>query len=225
MSIFSEYRFEINGSKIHLFGIVKGLASEADRLENIVEDLEFKVGGLPISKQEKKGLKELMGGEDLETEIEPSKPEKAYAKKLSEFGEVSLPPPSFTFFLRYCFENDIETEAIDMDEEHYTMAYCDNVTGFQWIRQSLREKGLYRKDLDAEDPVDFVKKWDNFINKLKGFQKLETYREKVMAKNIYRLSKRGNIAVIIEEERIDGVKDNLKKMKTENQKEDRKMQK
>ncbi|MFP4000567.1 MAG: hypothetical protein ACLFSM_01645 [Thermoplasmata archaeon] len=218
MGSFSEYRFEINDSKIYLFGIVKGLVSEADRLKDIVKGLEFKVGGLPISKEEKKGLKELIINEDMETDIEPSRPEKAYAKKLSEFGEVSLPPPSYTFFLKYCLENDIETEAIDMDEEHYTMAYCDNVSGFQWIRQSIREKGLFRKDIDANHPVEFAKKWDGFINKLKGFQKLEAYREKTMAKNIYRLSKRGDMVVLIEEERIDGVKKKLKEINRENPK-------
>lgn len=215
MSSPTRYRLESNGSKIYLFGIVKGLVSEADRLETLLGKLEFEVGGLPISEEEKTGLKKLMDDEDLETDIQPSTPEKAYAEKLSEFGEVSLPPPSFTFFLKYCLENDIDAEAIDLDEEHYTMAYCDRVTGVQWIRQSLREKGLRRKNIDAEDPIDFAKKWDKFINKLKGFQKLEAYREKMMAKNIYRLSRRGDMVAIIEEERIEGVKDQLEKMKSE----------
>ncbi len=216
MSSFSEYQFEIQGSKIYLFGIVKGLVSEAERLEDILEDIVFEVGALPISDEEIKGLKEFMNNEDLEIEVEPSKPEKAYAQKLSRFGEVSMPPPSFTAFIKYCSEHDIEVEAIDMDEEHYTMAYCDHVTGFQWIRQSIREKGLFGKEIDADDPKDFVKKWDAFINKLKGFQKLEAYREKVMAKNIQRLAKRGDLVVIIEEERIDGVRKRLKNVSDKN---------
>ncbi len=220
MSDSSQFQFESGGSKIYLFGIVKGLVSEAERLEKIVNKLDFQVGGIPISNEEMDGLEELMNNEGLDTEIEPSKPEKAYADKLSEFGEVSLPPPSFTFFLKYCLENGIDAEAIDMDEEHYTMAYCDRVTGFQWIRQSIREKSLRGKDINADSPVDFAKKWDRFINKLKGFQELEAYREEVMAKNIYRLSKRGDILVIIEEERFEGVKEQLLKMEEESNKEE-----
>ncbi len=216
MSSFSEYEFEFKGSKIYLFGIVKGLVSEAERLEGILEGVEFEVGALPISDEEIKGLKEFMNNEDLDIEVEPSRPEKAYAQKLSKFGEVIMPPPSFTAFIKYCSEHDIETVAIDMDEEHYTMAYCDYVTGFQWIRQSIREKGLFGKEIDADNPVDFVKKWDAFINKLKGFQKLEDYREKVMAKNILRLSKRGDLVVIVEEERIDGVRRRLNKAHDKN---------
>lgn len=210
MSSFSSYQLDINGSKIYIFGVVKGLVSEGERLEKKVKKLEFDIGGLPISKEEKKGLEEFMELDDDETEVEPSTPEQVYAEKLKKFGEVSLPPPSYTFFMNYCLENDIEIEALDMDEEHYTMAYCEHVNGVQWIHQALREKGLRRKNIDAENPAEFANEWDRFINKLKGFQKLETHREKVMAKNIDRISARGNMVVLLEEERIEGVWNRLK---------------
>lgn len=212
MSGASSYQFDKNGSKIYIFGIVKGLVSEAERLEKKIKKLEFDIGGLPISKEEKKGLEEFIELDDSETEVEPSTPEKVYAEKLKQFGEVSLPPPSYTFFMNYCLENDIDIEPLDMDEEHYTMAYCDHVTGVQWIHQALREKGLRRKKIEAEDPAEFANEWDRFINKLKGFQELEAHREKVMAKNIDRISARGNIVVLLEEERIEGVWKRLKKL-------------
>jgi len=205
MGSFSSYQLNKKGSKIYIFGFVKGLISEAERLEKEVEKLKFDVGGLPISKEEEKGLKEFMEREDIETNVEPSTPEKVYAEKLKRFGEVSLPPPSYTFFMNYCLENNIEIEALDMDEEHYTMAYCDHVTGTQWIRQALREKGLRRKKIEADNPAEFANEWDRFINKLKGFQELEAHREKVIAKNIDRISERGDVVVLVEEERIDGV--------------------
>ncbi|MBS3781270.1 MAG: hypothetical protein KGY66_00560 [Candidatus Thermoplasmatota archaeon] len=212
MSSFSSYQFNKNRSKIYLFGIVKGLVSEAERLEKEIKKLTFDVGGLPISKEEKKGLKEFMERKDIETDVEPSTPEKIYAEKLKRFGQVTLPPPSYTFFMNHCLENEIEIEALDMDEEHYTMAYCEHVTGLQWIGQALREKGLGRKKIEANDPVEFANKWDRVINKLKGFQELEARREKVMAKNIDRLSERGDMVVLVEEERIKGVRKHLKKL-------------
>jgi len=211
MSAFSHYKLDKNGSKTYIFGVVKGLVSEAKRLEKEVKKIKFEVGGLPISREEKKGLKEFMERKDIETDVEPSTPEKVYAEKLKRFGDVSLPPPSYTFFMNYCLENDIEIVALDMDEEHYTMAYCEHVTGIQWIHQALREKKLRRKKIEAENPVEFANEWDGFINKLKGFQELEAHREKVMAKNIDRFSGRGNMVVLLEEERIDGVWRLLKK--------------
>jgi len=210
MSAFSHYQFNKDGSKTYIFGIVKGLVSEAERLEKEVKKIKFEIGGLPISKEEKRGLKEFMERKDIETDVEPSTPEKVYAEKLKRFGDVSLPPPSYTFFMNYCVENDIEIVALDMDEEHYTMAYCEHVTGIQWIQQALREKKLRRKNIEAENPVEFANEWDGFINKLKGFQELEAHREKVMAKNIDRFSGRGDMVVILEEERIDGVWRHLK---------------
>ena len=211
MSGFSSYQLDKKKSTVYIFGIVKGLVSEAERLEKEIKKIKFDVGGLPISKEEREGLEEFMVREDIETNVEPSTPEKVYAEKLKRFGDVSLPPPSYTFFMNYCLENDIEIVALDMDEEHYTMAYCEHVTGIQWIHQALREKKLRRKKIEAENPVEFANEWDGFINKLKGFQELEAHREKVMAKNIDRFSGRGNMVVLLEEERIDGVWRLLKK--------------
>jgi len=215
MRDFSSYQLNKKGSKIYIFGIVKGLVSEAKRLKKKIRSLRFDIGGLPISNEERKGLKEFMQSKDIETNVEPSTPERVYAEKLKRFGEVSLPPPSYTFFMNYCLENDIEIEALDMDEEHYTMAYCEHVTGTQWMRQALREKGLRRKKIEAENPAEFAIEWDQFINKLKGFQKLEAHREKVIAKNIDRISERGDMVAVVEEERIDGIFDNLKNRRKE----------
>ncbi len=211
----SSYKLTINGSKVYLFGIVKGLISEGDRIKKELNGLrsDFDVGCLPISKEELAGLRDFVekGDADEEIDIEPSSPEKTYAEKLSRFGEVSLPPPSYTFFLNYCEERDIDIEAVDMDEEHYTMAYCEHVTGPQWIRQAMREKTLRRRKVKAETPEEFVLKWDDTINKLTGFQELEHHRERTMAKNIKRISNRGVLVSLIEEERIKGVVENLNK--------------
>ncbi len=210
------HSLHIGESKVRLLSIVKGLVSEGDEVKSSIEDsnIDFELGALPISEEELEGLNTLVAEEsfddDEEVDIQPSKPEKIYAEKLSRFGEVSLPPPAYTAFLNYCSEHEIEVEAFDMDEEHYTMAYCDHVSGTQWLRQALREKRLHKKKIEAETPEDFAVEWDSVINKLNGYQDLEKHREKVMAKNIKRLSKRGELVALIEEERVQGVVDLLK---------------
>lgn len=189
---------------VYIVDVVKGLNPEVERTIDQLESVSFKVGGLTVSKKELEGLGDMVDG-DVDISIEPNRPERIYAEKLSEFGEVSLPPPSFVAFLKYCRENGIELFAIDMDEDHYTMAYCDHVTGTQWILQSIREKRLKKKTFPTDDPRSFVKEWDRTINKLKGFQELEDYREDIIAKNLVRISKKGDSLALIEVERVEGV--------------------
>lgn len=196
---------------IYLKGVVKGLVSQKEEIEKFATKIEFTIGALPISSEELESLKE-MDDLDEELDIEPSKPEKIYAEHLSEFGDVSLPPPSYIALLEFCLEEEKELESLDMDDEHYTMAYCKYVTGSQWLRQSFREKSLSKKKFPSKNPRDFARGWDKAINKLKGYQKLEKNREEVMAKNLNRFSKRGSIFALVEVERLKGVVKSLKSL-------------
>ncbi len=202
------YILEKNGSKIYIIDVVKGLSSEAERTIKLVEKIDFDIGGITVSDGELEGLVKLVKDE-VEVSIEPNEPERIYAKNLGRFGDVSLPPPSFVTLLKYCRKNDIQLIALDMDEEHYSMAYCENVSGAQWIMQSLREKRLKRKNFDSNTPKDFAIEWDKTINKLKGFQELEDYREAIITKNLIRLSRKGDTVVIIEVERVKGIVGNM----------------
>ncbi|MFW6040406.1 MAG: hypothetical protein ACOC85_01050 [Thermoplasmatota archaeon] len=197
------------GKEIYLIGIVKGLVSESNKLNNYIEDIDFEIGALPISEGELNGLIELHK-KDIELDIEPSKPEQAYAKNLERFGEVKLPPPSYMELLRYCEEHDIDIKAIDMDEGHYTMAYCEHVNGKDWILQAFREKRVNNVKFTSDGPEKFALEWDEWINKLKGYKALEDHRERIMVKNLTRFSKRGVILSIIEYERMEGVVVNFK---------------
>jgi len=198
-------------TKIHIIDVVKGLNSEVDKVLDRIKSFDFDVGCIAISEGELEGLKIMVKG-NKELSIEPNAPERIYAENLSEFGEVSLPPPSYVAFVKYCMEQDIKIIAVDMDEEHYTMAYCEHVSGTQWIMQSVREKRLKGKKFDCDDPRDFAIEWDKTINKLKGYQDLEEHRENVIAKNLVRVSKKGNGLVLMEVERVEGVLKNMQDM-------------
>lgn len=204
------YRLENDdGGVVFLIGIVKGLISEGERIENMVENIEFDVGALPISKGELEGLKDFIGSSE-KPDFDLSTPEAAYARNLERYGDVSLPPPSYISLMRFCLKEEKEIEAVDMDEEHYTMTYCDCVSGVQWLWQSLKEKRLKRKDIEADGPREFAIKWDSTINSLSGYQELEEKREEVIYKNINRLSKRGTILGVVEVERLKGILQNSK---------------
>ncbi len=196
------------GSTIYLTGIVKGLTSEGDRISGIVRKVDFDIGALPISREELKALKDYTGEEEQE-EHQLTTPEIAYARNLEKFGQVEIPPPSYISLLSYCQGNGKEIKGLDMDDEHYTMAYCEHVSGTNWLMQSFREKRLMKKKVDAEDARNFALKWDKIINKLSGYKELEEHREEVIAKNLKRFSKKGVLFAVIEFERLEGVIDNF----------------
>ncbi|MFW5903845.1 MAG: hypothetical protein ACOCTK_00070 [Candidatus Saliniplasma sp.] len=200
-----------NGTRVHLVDVVKGLNSDVEMILDRVNNLDFDVGCLAISDDELKGLRTMVEG-DKEINVEPNAPERIYAENLSKFGEVSLPPPSYVAFVKYCIEYKIKVIAVDMDEEHYTMAYCDHVSGTQWMLQSLREKRIKRKNFKNKTARDFAIEWDRTINKLKGYQELEKHRENVIAKNLVRVSKKGDSLVLLEVERLDGVTEQMQDM-------------
>ncbi len=197
---------------VYLEGIVKGLVSESKRVEKRLESIDFDVGGLPVSIEELNAMEILLRDVIEDREFGMSVPEKAYANNLKRFGEVRIPPPSYITFIKFCRDGDVKVNPIDMDDEHYTMAYCKHVSGTNWIMQSLREKRLLKRKLPAETPVDFAILWDKEVNKLKGYRKLERHREKVMGKNIYRLSKKGILFSLLEVERLKGVIANLRSL-------------
>ncbi len=194
-------------TRVYLFDVVKGLVSESDKLKAVVNKIEFQVGTLPVSKEGVAALKSVTKKDD---EFSMSTPEIAYARNLQSYGEVRIPPPSYLVLLDYCRERDIRIEGIDMDEEHYTSAYCKYVSGLELIRQSLWEKRLMKKNINPPTSKEFVLQWDELINKYTGFRKLERHREKVMSKNIRRLSRKFHVLSVIELERVEGI---LEKMK------------
>lgn len=199
-----------SGSILYLEGIVKGLVSESLKVKKRSRDLDFDIGCLPISIED---LRSMISLGDLENlDIEMSIPEMAYANNLERFGQVRIPPPSYAVMIHECKRQGKPVEAIDMDDEHYTMAYCKHVSGTNWIMQSFRDKRLLKKNIPGEDPVEFALSWDKEVNKLSGYRELERHREVVMAKNIYRLSKKGAVYAIVEVERFSGIVDTLKKM-------------
>ncbi|MFO8110743.1 MAG: hypothetical protein R6U17_09555 [Thermoplasmata archaeon] len=189
-----------------MIGVIKGLVSESEKVKGALKKIEFQVAALPISREELKALKNLTG----EDELTMSTPEIAYAKNLQKYGKVKIPPPSYLILLDHCTKREIQIEGIDMDEEHYTSAYCKYVSGLELMRQSMWEKRLLKKKINHHSPIEFALEWDKLINKYKGFRKLEKHREKVMSKNIKRLSRKSNVFSIIELERLEGVLEILK---------------
>ncbi|MBN1540394.1 MAG: hypothetical protein JW939_09640 [Candidatus Thermoplasmatota archaeon] len=195
---------EIKNCQVMLVGTVKGLLSEREIVRSVSEMFGPEAFCLHISREEIEGLKAVVQGKVKETGL--SMTEKIYAREMSKFGEVQIPPPSLVEACRISIENEIPLEPLDMDENSYSTLYTELIGGATLVRQSLRLKSINRRRFEAATPEDLVIEWDRVINRFKGFKRLEERREKNMASRIRAISSRySRILAVLEYERMEGI--------------------
>lgn len=199
---------KFNNSLLFIFGTIKGLKSEEEEIRKAYERAKPNVLAIAVSDEELKGLKSIANGKKHEYFL--SNYEEIYERKLASYvdknDKVVVPPPSFLETCRLSKENNVLITAIDMNEEEYAKAYCENISTLELIRHSTRIKKLKKKRFKAANPREFVKEWDKTITKLKGFKILEERRERYMAEKLISLAKNySKILAVIDMERVDGV--------------------
>lgn len=193
-------------SENHILGIVKGLVSEAEKVESYLREFQPEVVGIGISCEELEGLKEyIKKGFELPA---LSVLEDIYAEKLAVFGDVGFPPPAFERVVAYCVEHGIPICPLDIPEVEFTDLYCNTVHTMDLIFQSFRIKRLRKKKIEAKYPEDFEIIWDRLVNRVGGFKKVEDAREKHMAEELKKLN--GRVLSVIEIARACGVARMLK---------------
>jgi hypothetical protein len=194
----------LGNSTITLFPTVKGLLKERRPVRQAILETSPDAVALPVSIESLKGLRALHRG--MKQEFFLSHYEEIYALKLLRYGKVSVPPPSYTEAYAVCDKERIPVKAIDMDEEEYANAFCDNISGTSLMYHSVRWRWLKRKGFKADTPEEFAILWDRSVTALKGFRNLENQREAYMARQLGRLAKRyKNVLAVLEIERLQGI--------------------
>lgn len=197
-------KIQVKASKIYVPEIINGLTSEISKVRKAYNKVKPDIVAIQASEEELDGLRKVVEGEELEYFL--SNYEEIYAKKLATFGEVKVPPPCYEEAMKLCLEYDTPIAALDMNDDLFADAFCENISGWQLYRHSLRVKRLRRKRFKAKTAEEFVFEWDKEINKLKGFRILETKREEHMAKELGRLAKEHDrILCIVEMQRAEGI--------------------
>jgi hypothetical protein len=197
-------KIQVKGSKIYVPEIINGLTSEISKIRKVYNKIKPDIVGIQASEEELNGLRKVVEGEKLEYFL--SNYEEIYARKLATFGEVKIPPPCYEEAMKLCLENDTPIAALDMDDMLFADVFCENISGWQLYRHSLRVRRLRRKRFKAKTAEEFVFEWDKEINKLKGFRNLETKREEHMAKELGRLAEEHDrILCIVEMQRAEGI--------------------
>lgn len=198
--------------QIVLLGAVRGLNSAAEKVKSTFERFSADVIGISISKEAIQAMAEHIASKN--DVPEPANQEEyMYIEGLSEFGEVVRPPPCFSEAWKLASKNNIPIKGLDMDDEHFTAAFCKYVSTVDMVRQGRREKKWARHGFQAKTPEDFVVEWDSVINWLPGYQALERAREEWIAKRIYLLSRKyENVLMVVEFERLAGIQKSLRDM-------------
>jgi len=195
--------------QILLIGAVRGLISEGERVKNTFEEFNPNIVGISTSKEAIEAMAEHIVTNN-EIPESANQEEDMYIEGLEEFGEVVRPPPCYSEAWKLAKKNKIPIKGLDMDEEHFTAAFCKYVSTIDMVRQGRCEKKWARHAFIAQTPEDFVLEWDGAVNWLPGYQALERAREEWIAKGICILAKKyDKILVIVELERLAGVQNFL----------------
>jgi len=188
---------ELNGSRVFILPVIKGLVSEGEKVRTAITDVGPEAVGISISKEELEGLRAYDG-----EEIELSELEDTYRSGLEEFGEVQLPPPCYLEALKVCDELGIPLIPIDMNEELFSDRYCELIGGLELVKESFFSHRIAKKRFDMESAEAFVLDYDRKVNGGKGISALNLEREKHMAGIVEQISlTRSSVLVLVELER------------------------
>jgi len=184
-------------------GVVRGLVSDGEAVYRKVTSLRPEAVLVSISHEELDGLREL---EKKKVEPPVTNHDDIYASRLSEYGDVSLPPPCFTRAVDACKELNIPLHPLDMPEKEFSDLYFEKITMGPLLRYSITLRALRRKRFDCTTPEEFAVAWSGEICRIPEFQELEAAREKYMAQALHEHSERyESMVVVVEIERMKGL--------------------
>lgn len=201
----------VGRAEVVLLGTVLGLVSEGDRAEAAVRGLAPDVVAVGVSPGELDALLSIARGEvGDDVEIPVSSVDTAYARALSRFGRVELPPPSYLAAVRAARRADLALEALDLEEEAYTTAFTEHVGAFDLIRKGRREKRLAKRGVEADDPTSLAQAWEDAFLRIGGLRDLEAHREAHMADRLRELGDRGGrVLAVVASVREAGIAERL----------------
>ncbi|MFG1520188.1 MAG: hypothetical protein AAE977_06945 [Thermoplasmataceae archaeon] len=192
-------------STIYLFGGIKGLIRDGDELRNLLIKTEPTTILIGISPEELKGLSEFLKDP---FELTLSDYEMIYGVILSSYGEVMTPAPIFTEALLYGEQHNVKMIALDMDEDKFGENFMNEIGTWSMIRHSVRKRRLMKKQFTGETAEEFVQQWNDNIEKIDGFRRIEQKRLDEMKHNFEQSMKSlvdQTAVVVIEYEKYMGM--------------------
>ncbi len=136
-----------------------------------------------------------------------------FLRRLSKFGDVEMPPPSYQEAVRLARAKNLPVEAVDLDDDAYTDVFIQHVSAFSLVRHGRRLRKLARRKFKATDAEGLTLEWDKLATKTPGYLMVERAREHKMAAGIAALTEgHKRVLAIVELERSAGVLAKLREM-------------
>ncbi|MDR1690991.1 MAG: hypothetical protein LBR42_04005 [Candidatus Methanoplasma sp.] len=196
----------IGKCRVDILPIVKGLVSEAEKVSAAYGDHEAYAAALGIEE-----ITAIKHREKIEEVQELSEIDMVYVHHLSNFGEIESPTPAFCELIDLCSKDSLDVIPLDMNNEEFTEMYVNTVKTMEFVKEHrLAKKGMKRR-FDMSSPESFSISWDNYLNQVKGYEKVSRKREEYIASQIIDIARyRESLLAVIEVERINSIVEHIK---------------
>ncbi|MBC7081402.1 MAG: hypothetical protein H5T44_04075 [Thermoplasmatales archaeon] len=199
---------EINGKKIYLLPVIRGLAGEGEKVKKSFYEINPDCIAIVTADEDLKLI-----GEKIEEASMPIEYQ-YYLLHLSRYGEIAIPPQDIIVADEISKKEKIPLFAVDMNDDEYMEKFVEYISLFSLIRYSRKVKRLAKKKFNAKNAEEFVVMWEKEITSIKSFKKLEEERENKIAEKILNLcNKYEKLLVIIQFEKYGAILEKLKNKK------------
>ncbi len=193
----------IGDCSIDIIPIIKGLISEKDKVISALSSKDYDSAGISWGIEEIEAVRRRA---EITGENETNDIDVVYLYKLKTFGEVDMPDPAFTYLIDEFSKNGKAVIPLDMSDDEFAKAYCDNVSTFDFLKENKIVKKAMKREFDMTSPETFVTEWDSLINEIKGYRKMNIVKEEFIADQIRDVAKyRKNALILVDYERFDGI--------------------
>ena len=188
-----------NGT-VDILPIVRGLSDYGSAVRNAFGRYDRYC--VSLSPEEIEGVRHREAAE----EYEPSELESVLAYKLSEFGPVEVPAPAWCAVVDLCDSHSMKINALDMDDATYTEIYCDTVSPWEFVKEHRLAKKAMKRKFDMSSPEIFMKDWDIFVNRSRGFTEMARLRERHMSVRLAEICREGGRTLaVVDSERVENL--------------------
>ena len=193
----------IGKCEIDIIPIIKGLVSEKEKVIEALSKKDYETAGISWGIEEIEAVRKRA---EITGDNETSDIDVIYLYKLKTFGEVDMPDPAFTYVVDEFSKKGISVIPLDMADEEFAEAYCNEVSTLDFLRENKIVKKALKKEFTASSPEEFIKEWDSLISEVRGYRKMNEVKERFVAEQIMDLAKyRKNALVLVEYERCEGI--------------------
>ena len=193
----------MNGCRLDIIPIVKGLISERDKVIDAMSKNDYETCGVSWGIEE---IEAVRRRDEITGDNETNDLDVVYLYKLKRFGDVDMPDPAFTYAVDEFSKKGVAVIPLDMSDDEFSEAYCREVSTWDFLKENKIVSKAMKKEFTDASPEDFIMEWDSLINEVKGYRKMNALKEEFIADQIADLTKyRKNALILVDYERSERV--------------------